>query len=238
MELIRNIWTNSDIKEFASYLNSLRETGEKKLNWTKRIYNTNLPVLGIKVPVIKKIAKEIVKGNFISFLKLNPYTTFEDCLINGCLISKLKDFDTMKLYLDTYSTIIDNWALCDCLDFEIKKDNENKFFNLSMDYVQSNQPFKKRIGILLWFKFINNEQFIKSILNTIPNLKNENHYYVNMALAWFVCECFIKNKALGYYIFKNHILNKFVTNKSIQKIKDSFRVDIKDKKILEKYKQK
>lgn len=238
MNFVRNNWDKIAKEEFESYLDSIKETDEKKLNWTKRIYNTNMTVLGIKVPIIKKLAKEINKGNAISFLKLNLNSTFENLLINGCLIAKIKDFNLMKKYLDDYSKKIDNWALCDCLDFEINQKNKSNYFALSQEYIKSEFPYTRRIGVLIWFKFINDKEYLNIILDNIPFFKNETHYYVNMALAWFVCECFVKNREIGLFIFKNKMLNNFVNNKAIQKIKDSFRVSDEDKILLENFKIK
>ncbi len=238
MNLIKDIWGINDKEEFESYLNSIKEIDEKKLDWTKRIYNTNMTVLGIKVPVIKKIAKEINKGNALSFLELKLNSTFENWLINGCLISKIKDLNLMKKNLDEYSKNIDNWALCDCLDFDINQINKSNFFALSQEYIKSDFPYTRRIGVLIWFKFINDEKYIKIILDSLSSFKNETHYYVNMALAWFVCECFVKNREMGLLIFKNKMLNQFANNKAIQKIKDSFRASYEDKILLDNFKIK
>lgn len=238
MNLIKRNWTKTDAKEFVSYLNSIAETDKKKINWTKRIYNTNLSVLAIKIPTIKKIAKEINKGNPLSFLSLNLHSNFETYLICGCLITKIDDFDCMKTYLNKYSQIIDSWALCDCLDFNIKNENEDKYFNLSLDYINSIHPFCRRIGLLVWFKFIERANYLKIIIDNLSKFKKESHYYVNMALAWLIAELFVKNRNICLSLFENKILNPFVNNKAIQKIKDSFRVSLEDKKFLEKFKIK
>ena len=63
MELTRKNWSKNDINTFNLYLESLKN--ENKIEWTKRIVNTNMKVLAIKTPVLKKIANEIYKGNYI-----------------------------------------------------------------------------------------------------------------------------------------------------------------------------
>ena len=238
MNLINQNWSTVDAKEFAFYLESLAETDEKKINWTKRIYNTNLPVLAIKIPILKKIANEINKGNPLSFLSLNLHSNFESCLICGCVIAKIRDFDKMKKYLDSYSKIVDSWALCDFLSFNMNDKNLDKFFCLSLEYIKSIYPFQRRIGILIWFKFIERENYLKILINNLQIFKNETHYYVNMALAWFIAELFAKNKKIVLSIFEKNILNPFVINKSIQKIKDSFKLSSEDKKLVENFKTK
>lgn len=238
MELKRANWSKADAKEFLSYLNSIAETNEEKINWTKQIYHTDLPVLAIKVPVLKKIAKEINKGNAISFLSLNLYSNFESCLVGGCIISKINDFRLLTQCLDKYSQIVDSWALCDCLDFQINEENEKKFFNLSLDYIKSIYPFRRRIGVRIWFKFLEKENYLNILISHLTDFKDESNYYVNMALAWFVAELFVKNREIGLSVFEKKVLNPFAQSKAIQKIKESFRVSLEDKKFLEKFKIK
>ena len=58
-----------------------------------------------------------------------------------------------------------------------------------------------------------------------------------MARAWLLCECFIKyeNETLKY--LENNNLDKFTINKTISKIRDSFRVDKKTKDYILKFKR-
>ena len=154
------------------------------------------------------------------------------------MIAKIRDFDKMKKYLDSYSKIVDSWALCDSLSFNMNDKNLDKFFCLSLEYIKSKYPFQRRIGILIWFKFFERENYLKILIGNLQIFKNETHYYVNMALAWFIAELFEKNKKIVLSIFEKNILNPFVINKSIQKIKDSFKLSSEDKKLVENFKIK
>lgn len=63
-------------------------------------------------------------------------------------------------------------------------------------------------------------------------------YYVNMGIAWLLCECFIKHreKTLAYLLKSN--INTFTFNKTISKIKESYRVSSEDKIYLNTLKRK
>ncbi len=235
MELIKEKWSKSDISEFQEYLRTFENVD--KLEWTKNILNTELPLLAIKTPDMKNIIKEIYKGNYLSFLDLMIWEYYENTAINGYLISKIKDFDTMKKYLDIYSAKADNWATCDLLSFNVKN-NEEKFFNLVLEYIKSNKPFVRRIGMSILFNFISNDDYIEKIFELLDGFKTEEHYYVNMMNAWLLCECFIKqrDKTIDYLCHNN--LNKFTINKAVQKCRDSYRVSEYDKEMLLRYKIK
>ena len=233
MELIKNNWTKEDGVEFIKYLETLKR--EEKVEWTKNIVNTNMKVLAIKSPELNSIIKQIKKGNFLSFLDLNLNNYHENTIINGNLIVTIKDFEVMKRYLDKYSKKIDNWASCDTLKFNVKN-NEEKFMRLSKDYIKSELPFVRRIGMLILFKFIDNDKYIDEIYNRLNQFENETEYYVNMINSWLLCELFIKRRDKTLEFLKNNRLNKFTINKAISKCRDSYRVSDDDKVLLLKFK--
>jgi len=235
MNLIKNNWTKEDGGEFIRYLETFKR--EEKIVWTKNIINTNMQVLAIKSPEIIMIVNQIKKGNYLSFLDLDLNTYYENTIINGNLITSIKDFVVMKKYLDKYSAKIDNWASCDTLKFNIRNNEEN-FVNLSREYIKSDLPFVRRIGMLILFKFIDNDKYIDEIYNRLNQFEEETEYYVNMINAWLLCELFIKRRNKTLEFLKNNKLNQFTINKSISKCRDSFRIREEDKELLLNFKRK
>ncbi len=191
MNLVKDKWTEKDGENFIKYLETLKN--QEKIKWSKNILNTNVPVLAIKTSIIKDIVKEISKGNYFSFLDLELNKYYENTAINGSLISQIKDFETMKKYLDKYILKIDNWASCDLLSFRIKN-NEKKFYDLSLEYVNSEKPFIRRVGLNILFRLIDYDEYIDKIFSIMNSFYKEDHYYVNMMNAWLFCECFIKRR--------------------------------------------
>lgn len=232
MDLIKEVWNKKDKKEFIEYLESLENN--EKINWTKNLLNTSMPVLAIKTSVIRNIVREIKKGNYLSFLDLEIDDYYDSLAISGFLISDIDDFNIMKQYLDKYVQKIDNWASCDLLSFNVKN-NESKLYNLSLEYVKSSKPFIRRVGLNILLKLINNDEYIYKIFDIINSFYDETEYYVNMMNAWLFCECFIKRRNETIEFLKTHKLNKFTINKGICKCRDSFRVSNEDKEMLLKY---
>ncbi|MBQ9792162.1 MAG: DNA alkylation repair protein [Clostridia bacterium] len=237
MELIKQLWKNEDVKELNEYLLSFSK-GKEKGEWEKRIVNTQLPCIAVPSDIVKKITTEISKGNFISLIELFPWNNHTMTVIVGGLICKIKDFDILKKYLDIYANKIDNWASCDTLKFNINNNNKNLFFNLAQQYIKNSKPFVRRVGLLIMFKLIKEDEFIGEIFKTLNLFYEEKEYYVNMMLSWMFCECFIKHREKTIEFLKTHHLNKFVINKGISKCRDSFRVKNEDKEMLKKYRIK
>ena len=235
MVLNRDNWSKNDIQEFQDYLRTF--TNHKKLEWSKNILKTDLPLLCMSNPQMKEISTKIAKGNFTEFIDLMIWEYYENTVINGYLINKIKDFKSVKHYLDIYSKKADNWATCDILKFNVKN-NEKEYFKMSLEYSKSKLPFVRRIGMYILFDFIKNEDYIDKIYEQLDKFTDEEHYYVNMMNAWLLCECFIKQREKTLNYLENHKLNKFTINKGIQKCRDSFRVSKEDKELLLQFKIK
>lgn len=228
-------WNNEEVIKLDNYLYSIRV--EDKIVWGKNIVNTNMDYLAIKLPILKNIAKDIYKGDYISYLDLMPHKYFESCTIDAFLISFIKDFKLQTKYIKKLSKYIDNWSVVDSLKFSIKG-NEESYVSFAKELLQSKEPFTRRIGVRIFFSFVKIEKYHQDIFNILDGLFEEEHYYVNMAAAWLLCEMFIHfpNEIFAY--LNKHHTNKFIINKGISKCRDSFRVSQENKDKLLKYKIK
>jgi len=221
-----------NIKELEEYL--IKNKREEKIEWTSNITQTSRQLLGVSAPKIKEIANIIFKDNYLLFLDKMPDKYYEEFLISAYLISKIKDFDLQKKYLYKYAEKVTCWSECDTLKLKIKN-KEKEYLEISKDFIKSNKIYIRRIGIIILFNFINSE-YIDKIFKIISNLKEETEYYVNMAISWLLCECFIKERLKTIEFLEKNKLNSFVINKTISKCRDSYRVSKDDKEMLLKYK--
>lgn len=236
MELNKTRWTKSDIEPFLAFLK--QQGNPQKEAWSRRILNTQMPLYALKTEQIVAITKQIGLGNFLSFIQLHIFDCYESMAITGNLICKLSNFDELKKQLTIYGTAIDNWALCDLLKFPITPNNQPQFIALANDYLKSAVPFLRRMGVMIYFHLAKQPAVLPDIFEVLNNLQNETHYYVNMAAAWLLCECMIQHPEETLAFYKQNKTNAFVINKSIQKCRDSYRVDLKTKDHLLQYKIK
>lgn len=230
MELNKKKWTKKDIKEFNKYLDSIKVI--EKIDFSKKVVNTPMEVLGINLPTCKEISKKIHDGDFISFLENNDYKYFESTIVSAFLINYIKEAKEKEKYIN--NLYMDNWSTVDTLKFNIKK-QEKEFLALSKKYTKSKETFKRRVGVRILFSYTG-ANFVDEVFEIIDSLYNEKEYYVNMAVAWLCCELMIKNRKEFLDYLKHHHLNDFTINKTISKCRDSFRVSAKDKEFLLKYK--
>jgi 3-methyladenine DNA glycosylase AlkD len=227
MELNKTEWRSSDRASFLAYLKSFEQ--ETKVDWARRILNTKMPLLAIPTKIIDQIAKKIFKGNYPSFLDLHIDDYYESIAIQGKLITKIKDFDIMKRYLDRYATVMENWAHCDLLSFDIHPENQSKFIDLSYGYRHSTQPFIRRLSLMILFQMIKDTEILPIIYEALLALEDEQDYYVIMMAGWLLSECIIQHKTPTLTFIQNQKLNPKVVNKGIQKCRESLRLSKAEK---------
>ena len=225
-------WNKDNYNEFINYLFTFEDLKYKEFH-SKLILSNNL--IGIRTPILKEIAKKISKGDYKTFIKLNNHKFYEEIIIHGIIIGYLSDFNESLSLLDIFIPYVDNWAINDivCANMKMFKKYQKIGFNKILNYIDSNNPFQIRIGIVLLLDFYINDKYIDKIFDIVDNIKNDN-YYVRMANAWLLSICYIKYKEKTYNYLLNNNLDKFTFNKTISKICDSKRVDIKDKEKLKK----
>ena len=231
MKLKKDKWTNCDIEEFNKYLGTLKRS--EKVEFTKKTVNTKMKVLAISIPQLRIIAKEIYKGNYINYLDKFNNEYYENTIINAVLINHIKDIETKKYYLSKLK--IDNWSTVDILKFDIKN-KEQEYLKLAKEYLKSKKEFIRRIGVRILFNYTKKEE-LTDIFNILDSLKGEDAYYVNMCVAWLMCELMIHNRKQTLEYLENHNLNAFTINKTISKCRDSYRISKDDKEYLLKYKK-
>jgi 3-methyladenine DNA glycosylase AlkD len=236
MNLIKEKWTNDDIAVFLEYLKTFSK-GEEKAVWEQRIVNTSLPCLALPSTEIDKIAKQIFKGNYISFLDLWIWKNHSTTLVFGKILNKIKDFEILKKYLIPYSEKADNWSTIDCLKFHFTKENTADFIQISKTLIKSKYTFSRRLALIVLLKLLSFEDCSDICFDMLNNLTNEKEYYVNMAGAWLLAECMTRFRDNTIEYYKNNKTNDFIINKSISKCRDSFRISREDKDFLLKFKK-
>lgn len=194
-------------------------------------------MMGIRVGEVRKIAKELSKSNFTSFLDCNYNFYFEELLIRGILLSYIKDYNEFVLYLDRFVGLIDNWAICDMAlsSYKIILKNRSNFINKILEYLSTNKEFIVRAGVIFLLDYYLVDEYIDEVFKIINSI-NFRAYYVDMAIAWLISVSFVKYKDKTIEFLDNTNLDKEIIRMAVQKIRDSKRVDNYDKDYVLKYK--
>lgn len=219
-----------------NFLLSNKDLAYKAFN--DKIINTNLETIGVRMPILKKYAKDLFRFGVDEVLKEVKDDYYEKILLKGLIISKIKDVNVLITYLDSFLKLIDNWAICDCFCASLTcvSENESIFLNIIEKKLKSNNKWEVRFCFVLLLDYFVKERYLKLIFRYLDNDNNVD-YYVMMAKAWLISECFIKYQSQTYEYLNNCKIDATTFNKAISKICDSHRVSKDDKIRLKQMKK-
>lgn len=210
--------------------------------FTSGLIPCSKPILGVRVPILRKIAKEIAKGDWKEYLKNATEDSYEEVAIKGFVIGYVKeDLEILKPFIEEHIEKIDDWSLCDgfCSNLKIVEKYRNEFWTMFLSYAQKDEEFKQRIVAVMLMNYYLTNEYIDMSLKVLDNLKNEK-YYCKMAVAWAIATAWVKQreKTFVYMQEGNNTLDDWTYNKAIQKMLESYRVSNEDKQMLRNMKRK
>lgn len=227
----QEVWNQQKYQTWITSLQSERDLDYLKFQQSLIPEKEN--IIGIRMPRIRKIAKEISKTDLPSFLAHNQHFYYEETMIHGLLLENEKDFHVLLKRLEEFLPYNDNWAVNDSISNHLKqfKKHQEEGFRWISKQLYSQKPWNIRFGYTLLLSHFVNETYIDAILNEC-NQKQYDTYYVKMAVAWLLSICYIKFPVQTERFFQNNHLDAWTHNKAIQKICESFRVSLEAKKHL------
>lgn len=212
----------------------LEQKEEKYKDFTKKLIPNikEEQIIGVRVPTLRKIAKEIQKNNGRDeYLKNLPHTYLEENLIHAVLINDIKYIDEALSYTNEFLPHVDNWSVCDTLSPKIFKKNKDILIKKIYNWLEMEHTYTKRFAIKMLMEHYLEEDFDKKYLELIKDIKTDE-YYVNMGRAWYFSYALIHQYDSSIYLFQEKTLDDFTHKMSIQKALDSLRIDEQTKKYL------
>ena len=236
--ILQTEWNTKTYKSFLQYLKTQKDEKYKEFH-SSLVLNSKYEMIGIRVPTMRKIAKDIAKTNIEEFLKYAQDNYYEEVMIQGLVISHIKDEGLFNRYFKEYINKIDNWALCDtfCSAIKIVEKHEEKYFKEAVKMSLNKKEFISRIGLVMILVHFIDEKNLETIFDTLNKIESDK-FYINMAEAWLVCEMYVDYPQKTKEFLQKNNLNKFTHNKAISKIHDSYRVSKEDKEYLNTLRKK
>ncbi|MBR1376286.1 MAG: DNA alkylation repair protein [Bacilli bacterium] len=207
----------------------------KYKEFNDKIQNQSVyPTIGIRIPILRKIAREVSKNDYLDYIN-NRHTYWEEYLIHGLIIGYIKiPFKDKLILLDNFIPYIYDWALVDTTVSNLKdfKNNQSDGYKYILKLINGN-TFSIRFGLVLLLDYYINDEYIDKIFDIVLNIKNDD-YYVMMAKAWLLSYTYMKYKEKTIVILKDKRLSRNTVNKTISKVCDSYRVSTIDKEEIKR----
>ncbi|MDR1366777.1 MAG: DNA alkylation repair protein [Puniceicoccales bacterium] len=183
-------------------------------------------ILGIRLPDLRKIAKQIAKSDWENYLHTATDDSFEEILLQGLAIGYIRiPIEEHLLLIGNFVSKIDNWGICDtfCGTIRIRPEDRAIVWDFLQPFFQDERPFFLRFAIVMLFKFID-EEHIGIIFTIISKIRHCNRY-VKLSIAWLIGECCVHFPGKTIKFLESKALDPLTQNIAIQKIAESFRID-------------
>ena len=184
-------------------------------------------VLGVRTPILRKMAKELCKSGEYAGMFGATFKYMEENMLKGMIIGLFKKpVKEVLSYVKDFVSTIDNWAVCDsfCCSLKITKNNLDLVWEFIQPYFKSDEEFEIRFAYVMLINYYLIDEYIDRVLNLVDEFKDDR-YYAKMAVAWLVSICYIKYPDKTERYLKKSKLDAWTYNKSIQKICESLKVD-------------
>lgn len=197
-------------------------------------------ILGVRLPELRKLAKNIAKGDWRTYLAQADNRYFEETMLQGLVIGYAKtDIEERLRYVADFVPRIDNWSVCDsfCTGLKFTKNHRSLMWDFLQPYLSSDKEYEIRFGVVMLLLYFVEDEYIERVLQWMDRIRHEG-YYVKMAVAWAISVCYVKYPEPTMAFLKNNTLDDFTYNKALQKIIESLRVDSGTKHVLRSMKRR
>ncbi len=223
-----------DYKDFRNHLAFFAE--DEYREFVKKGIPGERPFIGVRIPIVRSVVDKVPREKYDEFLKTSPVAV-EEVLARGMVICKLP-YEEMLKWFDSQVSYIDNWCTCDIFCSGLRKvisKHRAEFLDLKVEeLLRNDNEFAVRVGLVILKSSYMEFDYLAMIFDRVEMLARREEYYIRMAIAWLVAECFIKYPEETLAYLKVSKLPKWTYNKTISKICDSYRVDEDAKKMLRK----
>ena len=202
--------------------------------FSRRLLPGTENVLGVRLPLLRRLARRIAKGDWAAYLDTAGDGSFEEVMLQGMVIGAICA-PPQEVLARTAAFVpkIDNWSVCDsfCSGLKLARTHPEPVWEFLQPYFEDPRPFAVRFAVVMLLFYYIDAQHLPRVLALLEEVHSDE-YYVKMAVAWAVSMCYVQfpEKTMAY--LRNNTLDDFTYNKSLQKITESLCVDSETKKTI------
>ncbi len=225
--------------QIIAQLNALSQGNESYAAFNQRIVNTKMPVIGVRVSDLRRLARRLEPGTSaadISKLLTAKNESFDYVLLCGLLIThaRLEDQTTIDL-TKQYLPHVDSWAHIDIFVEKKRRFAGDIWWDFALECLQSEAEFTVRYGVISLMTNFLDEAHIDQVFAVLRNVKHDG-YYVKMALAWLYATAAVHFFELTLAELENEHIDAWTHNKAYQKMRESRRFTPEQQAVISKKK--
>ena len=240
MELNTEKWTEEKYLHLTEYLYEISDEKYREFHSSLVPGSNEGFILGIRMPVLRNLGKEISKSDAKGFLNISKTELYEQRMLSAIVTGLIKtnSFEDFITLCDNFIPQIQNWALCDCFCAGLKqvKKYKDEFFEYIMQYLHSENEWAVRAAFVIMLDYYLEDKYIDEVFKR-SNSIDSNSYYVYTAQAWMLATAFANFPEKTKEYLLECTLNEITFNKTIRKCIESRRISDDDKKYLKSLKK-
>lgn len=218
----------------------LAEGNESYAAFNQRIVNTKMPVIGVRVLDLRRLARELapnMSAADISELLTVQDKSFDYVLLCGLLITRARlDNQTAIDLTKQYLPHVDSWAHIDVFVEKKRRFASEVWWDFALECLQSEAEFTVRYGVVSLMTNFLDEAQIDRVFAALRNVKHDG-YYVKMALAWLYATAAVNFFEKTLAELENSQIDAWTRNKAYQKMRESRRFTPRQQQIILKNKR-
>jgi len=226
-------------EDIVTQLTDLAQGNETYAVFNKRIVNTNMPIIGVRVPDLRRLARGLapnISAADISKLLTAKNESFDYVLLCGLLITHARLDDQMAIDLTKqYLPCVDSWALIHTFVEKKRRFAGEVWRDFALECLQSEAEFTVRYGVISLMTNFLDEAHIDQVFAVLRNVKHDG-YYVKMALAWLYATAAVHFFELTLAELENGHIDAWTRNKAYQKMRESRRFTPEQQAVISKKK--
>lgn len=227
MNLKLQHWTNDDYKQFKSYLEGLSEFEYRA--FSQKLIPDTPHMYGIRIPILRKIAKEISHGNCTEFLALQKGDYHEEIIVDGLVAASVNcGYDEMMSYMKSFAEKIYNWSICDTVSFKHMSKYTDRLIQDIDWFIYNDNPWIVRYGLRCLMQFFLTDEYTDRVLKYVQSVKSDM-YYVQMMQAWLLATAAAEQRDTTIEFLKTRQLPPTVLKMTVRKMCESLRISPEDK---------
>ena len=222
-------------------LTKLAEGNETYAAFNKRIINTEMPVIGVRVPDLRRLARKLtpdVNAADISKLLTIQDESFDYVLLCGLLITHARLDDQTAIDLTKkYLPRVDSWAHIDVFIEKKRRFAGKIWWDFALECLQSEAELTVRYGVVSLMTNFLDEAHIDKVFAALQNITHDG-YYVKMALAWLYATAAVQFFELTMAELEHGYVDSWTRNKAYQKMRESRRFTPEQQDVIASYRTK
>ncbi len=224
------------LNELQQKLFTLRD--EKYRDFTAGLIPTadRESILGVRIPVLRALAKEITGTEAAAFLGELPHRFHEENCLHAFLIERIRDYDACVEELNAFLPYVDNWAVCDCMNPPCLRRKPEKLLEDARRWMDSGELYTVRFGLRMLMAHFLDGSFRPEVLEWAAGIETDE-YYLRMMQAWFFATALAKRWEETLPYIEGQRLEVWTHNRAIQKAVESRRVSNEHKACLQTLKR-